>query len=578
MAYVFTRTNLGTNVKWNNTTNLNTHATLTNNSGISTTDVLSIITNSIAQWNSASGLNLNVYSATNLAQPSRNDIYFSSNSLYFNDTGVLAITQVAYSEATGNITEADIIINDMVLFTNDALEKKYLGNILTHEIGHMLGLGHSQVKDASMLFVLAKGEHTISNDDKAGVRAIFGQGGYGVIRGMAIGGPRKIGVFGAHIEAISEQTGLAMGAALSGVNGEFEISGLPLEDTYFLYIKPAQAIESLPEYYSTIQTNFCNSGRKYRGSFFTQCGISNQGLPFGISLSSSAPAYNVGHITIRCGLEAPDAYMDTKDSVSSYVPNVINSNNQFGESFSGFFSNNDLVIEKPDYIEVDLSTFNIPTNTYLNLKLTSQLFYSQVKLYLNVLNLQNMIDTSYPLANELNSEGLLIDNDDNPNLDINGKILLTTGQSINNRFKIKITPQIINTFLLGKSVNDLSSYFQGYSSFKDEASFYLFFISLSRPQSDGSYKTYQFKEYQPGPGNFQCTDAPNTYEVKSVVPTAPAKIKKQLNNQLPIACGTVDMSGPSGPSHFLGSFSLSFLLILMVDFFRRPKKLEFPRL
>jgi hypothetical protein len=579
MAYVFTRTNSGANVKWKNISGLSTYATLTNNSGISPTDVYSIINSSLAEWSSANSLDLRVYSTTNRAQPSRNDIYFSTESLYFNDTGILAVTQVSYGEATGDIVEADIIINDSVVFSSNPLDKKYLGNVLTHEIGHMLGLGHSQVEDASMLFVLAKGEHTISNDDKAGTRVVFSRSGFGKIQGVVIGGPQRIGVFGSHVEAISEQTGLTMGAALSEVDGGFEIAGLPLGDTYYLYIKPASALESLPEYYSTIQTNFCNSGKNYRGSFFTQCGIAEQGLPFGIILTSAVPSYHVGYLTIRCGLDAPDSYMDTKDTINSYVPNVIKPNNKFGEVFSGFFSNYDLSGEVPDYIELDLSSYTIPANTYLDLKLLSQLFYSQVKLSLEVQNLQTMGVTSFPLTSELTAEGLLLDTDGNPNLDINGRLLLTAGQSVNNRFKIKITPQVVGTFILGKSISDLSSYFQGYSSFKDNAAFYLFIVSLSQPQIDGSYKAYQFKEYQPGLGNLQCPDAPNTYAVKSVVPTATVKPKKlSSTDKFPLACGTVDMSGPSGPSNFLGSFSLSFLLVIMVDFFRRPKKLEFPRL
>jgi len=581
MAYVFTRTSSGANVRWKNISSLNTYATLTNSSGITTGIVYDTINFSLNQWATSSGLDLKVFSTTNKAQPGRNDIYFSSDSLFFNDTGVLAITQVAYTEVTGDISEADIVINDRVVFSSNPLDKKYLGNVLTHEIGHMLGLGHSQVEDAAMLFVLAKGQHTLSNDDKTGIRSVLSRSGYGKIQGMVIGGSQRIGVFGAHVEAISNETGLAMGAALSDVGGGFEISGLPLNDTYYLYVKPVGSIESLPDYYSTIQTNFCHSGKKYRGSFFQQCGLAEQGLPFGITLNSSVPNYNVGLLTIRCGLDSPDEYLDIKDTVNSYTPSLIDINSKVGQAYSGFFSNYDLGGEVPDHVFLDLSSYNIPVNTYLNLKLLSQLFYSQVKLSLEVQNMQSLVTTSYPLLSEVDSEGLLIDSDGNPNLDILAKIPLTPGLSANNVFKLKITPQTMSTFLFGKTINDLSSYFQGYSYFKDEAAFYLLMISLSQPQVDGTHKSYQFKSYPAGLGNLQCPDAPNTYVVKSVVPTPAVKNKKNSSNDnLLAACGSVDMSGPSssGPSNFLGSFCLSFLLILMVDFFRRPKKVEFPRL
>ena len=49
----------------------------------------------------------------------------------------------------------------------------YLGDVLSHEMGHFLGLGHSEVFGSTMIFSVFKGQHTIHNDDIAGLDHLY---------------------------------------------------------------------------------------------------------------------------------------------------------------------------------------------------------------------------------------------------------------------------------------------------------------------------------------------------------------------------------------------------------------------
>jgi vacuolar-type H+-ATPase catalytic subunit A/Vma1 len=59
------------------------------------------------------------------------------------------------------------------LFTYDFL------TVMLHEVGHSLGLGHSEVTSSVMAFYTDRGGalRTLTSDDIAGIQAIYGPGG-----------------------------------------------------------------------------------------------------------------------------------------------------------------------------------------------------------------------------------------------------------------------------------------------------------------------------------------------------------------------------------------------------------------
>ena len=144
-----------------------------------------------------------------------------------------------FSTVGGTITEADIVLNPGQMFSHDGTPGTYdLEATLTHEIGHLLGLEHSAVLGATMqprqgkngIYGLsASSPRSLSEDDRAGVRAIYGgrlgAGVRGAIAGtisFSSGAP----VFGANVWAEDVATGRVSASNITQANGSYRIDGL----------------------------------------------------------------------------------------------------------------------------------------------------------------------------------------------------------------------------------------------------------------------------------------------------------------------------------------------------------------
>jgi hypothetical protein len=121
----------------------------------------------------------------------------NANVVIFRDDGwpypderfVIARTSITFDPNTGAIFDADIEINsfDNEFSTDDNVVTNDLQAVLTHELGHFMGLDHSLFENATMqanydLFNL--GARTLSSDDIAGICSI-----YAPIEGRAPGCP-----------------------------------------------------------------------------------------------------------------------------------------------------------------------------------------------------------------------------------------------------------------------------------------------------------------------------------------------------------------------------------------------------
>ncbi len=140
------------------------------------------------------------------------------------------------------IVETDVVMNPRSKFgTGGAPEVGDVQGILTHELGHVLGLEHSPILSATMFPSGSAGQtsaRSLDLDDIAGVRALYqlpGGADFGEIAGKVLG-DGNTPVFGAHVVA-TDVTGVVRVGALSDRDGSFTLPSLPGGD-YRVYAEP----------------------------------------------------------------------------------------------------------------------------------------------------------------------------------------------------------------------------------------------------------------------------------------------------------------------------------------------------
>ena len=160
----------------------------------------------------------------------------ATNDSFTNSGGTrLGRTRVIFDPATGRIQEADLAINPRVSFSTDGTSGTYdLESTLVHELGHLLGLDHSAVVGSTMqprqgqnFIEPAFTMRTLSDDDLAGVRSIYGQPAASPVG--AISGHVNYGA-GAHVWAENLYSGRVVGSSITKSDGSYRIDQLPPGD------------------------------------------------------------------------------------------------------------------------------------------------------------------------------------------------------------------------------------------------------------------------------------------------------------------------------------------------------------
>ena len=163
---------------------------------------------------------------------------------------VLGATGFLIDIVTGEIVESDIFFNSSFLWSTapagDPLRFD-LESVAVHEIGHLLGLGHSALGETevipggdrrvlssgSVMFPISFGrgitkDRELQPDDIAGVSDLYPAGDFrsetGIVRGRVT--RNGTGVSGAHVIAFNPATGQLVAGFTLNRNGEFEIAGL----------------------------------------------------------------------------------------------------------------------------------------------------------------------------------------------------------------------------------------------------------------------------------------------------------------------------------------------------------------
>ena len=163
---------------------------------------------------------------------------------------VLAATRILTNELTGEIVEADIFFNSTFPWSVSASGEAGrfdVESIALHEVGHLLGLGHSAIGEtelqpggrrrviasAAVMFPIAFTagsieERALHADDIAGASDIYPEGDYRSRTGSISGRVTKNGqgVLGAHVVAWNQRTGALVAGFSLGADGSFVVAGL----------------------------------------------------------------------------------------------------------------------------------------------------------------------------------------------------------------------------------------------------------------------------------------------------------------------------------------------------------------
>jgi hypothetical protein len=153
--------------------------------------------------------------------------------VHWSDTGSITDRLGQHVAFPGQIMDADIVFNPSYEFiTDETLSSNRVDfqSVMTHEIGHFLGLDHSPSVSSTMFWATYAGEssqRTLTADDIVGVSSIYPSASFlskGTLKGV-VRTTANVPVYGAVVLAINSG-GQSVGSAITDPTGQYSIMGL----------------------------------------------------------------------------------------------------------------------------------------------------------------------------------------------------------------------------------------------------------------------------------------------------------------------------------------------------------------
>jgi uncharacterized protein (TIGR03437 family) len=152
--------------------------------------------------------------------------------------GALAVTVISAAPsvggvATGDVTDTDIIINPAFAFSTDSSTSYDLQAVITHELGHSLGLNHTNLVGATMFQYSFLPERYLSSDETSFAAAVYPAKttSLGTLSGKVVasdGTPVQSGL----VTVIDTVAGSSLGA-LTAADGTWSVQAPP--GSYVVY-------------------------------------------------------------------------------------------------------------------------------------------------------------------------------------------------------------------------------------------------------------------------------------------------------------------------------------------------------
>ena len=172
--------------------------------------------------------------ARTVGRDGMNVVSFTDDSTPLGSSVIAATFSFFRADSAGGLVfdESDIIFNPAQQFSTSAEDNKFdIQGVLTHEIGHLLGLDHAGLVSSVMVPFAALSQldqRTLAYDDIAAITEIYPKASaappVGQISGVIQSG--GVGVFGAHVVAV-DRDGTALVSALSQRDGSYLLRFLP---------------------------------------------------------------------------------------------------------------------------------------------------------------------------------------------------------------------------------------------------------------------------------------------------------------------------------------------------------------